>query len=332
MRVFQRTSEVSNGTGVLVPNAGFAMVIEDNGNQRGVRGAYPQTNRSILNSAFIYTNVGATQVNVGVHGILYCTPHYAWLGGIGAINVGIGFLHLAEAHGREGVVVGAIAEIKAVPATHLAVQGSEDNAIGGCAHGIEHTALAAARANIERSVFSTFHSHTRGNSEFGGAAIDFHIAQQGITVFKEIPSLVVGNASSRHGNVGAVGHKSQGISIQSEGAVGSAGINAEGIARGGHTRQRGVKIVGSVKDTVQVSTHHAGIASRGSVFEVEAAQAVVRHKATRDGRMRLVQPDTPPNGIVKSAIVDGGLVGVVEAQVGVVVTVARLFDGGVAHY
>ena len=175
MRVLQSASEISNHASVLVPNTGLAVVVEYHGNQRGVRGVHHQSFGGVPYYAFVNAQVGAVQVNVDVSGILYRTPHDSGLGSAGAIDVGVGLLHLAEAHGREGVVVAAVSEVETVPAAHLAVQGGKDDAVSSRAHGVKHTALAASVANVKRCVYRTLNGVARRNGELGRATIHLHV-------------------------------------------------------------------------------------------------------------------------------------------------------------
>ena len=90
---------------------------------------------------------------------------------------------------------------------------------------------------------------------------------------------------------------------------------------------------GIINACIAVVGDGAPVAGRHGIVDINAAFGIVVHFNIHEGRVGVLQPDTMSVGMVERAVGDGGRVGVIKVEVGVVfIALATIFYVGIAHH
>ena len=304
--ILHRAVGIGHGTFVVVVNTALTHVFKHHGNQGGCRGVHPKSFGGVLNGAALNADARVVEIHVLVLRVLEGAPHHTGLVGAFANEIGCGLFHHAVAQRGGGAVVAAVAEAETRPAAHLVVQRSEGNG-GACgAHGIEHTTLVAVAAHIKAVACLHLEGDTGPQGKLRCAAIDFHVAQQGVAVGIVVPSLVRTDLPACHGNVGCIVGESHLIAVEGERSVGSAGIHAVFVARASHAVEGGIEIGSLVADAIVCVARNGGVIEcRSRVVEPHAAIVVAQGTGRASGR-GTKQVEASARVLREVAIRDGG--------------------------
>ena len=214
---------------------GIRIILESGHHNSGCRAIVEiDTIVGITHIAFIHIDFGIGKADIAARSLAYGAVHQLRLSGFIEVNIGGSLFNHTIAQGRGCIVVAAIVEIEAAPATRLTILCGEMDAVGGITHGINASTIRVVLIISNMDLLSGIHEDgaARGNGQSGGiAAIDGKVATgDPVAIVILVPSAVARNSTARHHNINAVIGEQQCAFVVGEATVGRVGIEAYIVA------------------------------------------------------------------------------------------------------